>query len=120
MAKYMMSQISFRCAHPTPEWLKISLEILQEHPGGKQIILKYAGRDATAAYKPIHPSDALEKNLPNEKWLGSVNVAAKQQLESDESLRKKTKDEIRVVEAQVRKPPMKRILTLQDMEVRLS
>lgn len=81
--------------------------------------MKYAGRDATAAYKPIHPDDALEKNLPKEKCLGSVDVTAKQQLENDGSLRKKTKDEIRVAEAQARKPPLKRILTLQDMEVRL-
>jgi len=92
--------------------------MLQEHPGGKQIILKYAGHDATAAYKPIHPDDALEKNLPKEKCLGSVNVTARQQLESEESLRKKTKDEIRVTEAQARKPPLRRVLTLQDMEVR--
>jgi len=90
---------------------------LQEHPGGGRIILKYAGRDATAAYKPIHPDDALEKNLPKERCLGPVNNAAKQQLQSEESVRKKTKDEIRVAEAQARKPPLKHILTLQDMEV---
>lgn len=80
--------------------------------------MKYAGRDATAAYKPIHPPDALEKNLPKDKCLGPVSLAAKQELQSQESLRKKTKDEIRVAEAQSRKPPLKRILTLQDMEVR--
>ena len=118
-AKCMMSQISFQYAQPTGNWHEISLERLQEHPGGKHIILKYAGRDATAAYKPIHPDDALEKNLPKEKCLGPVKITAKQQLESNESLRKKTKDEIRVAAAQARKPPLKRILTLQDMEVRL-
>jgi L-lactate dehydrogenase (cytochrome) len=98
--------------------LKSTFEIPQEHPGGKQIILKYAGRDATAAYKPIHPPDALEKNLPKEKCLGPVNAVAKQELLLQESLRKKTKDEIRMAEAQARKPPLRRILTLQDMEVR--
>jgi L-lactate dehydrogenase (cytochrome) len=95
------------------------LESLQDHPGGKQIILKYAGRDATAEYKPIHPDDALEKNQAKVKCLGPVNVAAMQQLQSKESHRKKTKDEIRVAEAEAKKPPLKRILTLQDMEVRL-
>lgn len=71
-------------------------------------------------YKPIHPDDALEKNMPKVKSLGPVNAAAKQQLQDEESLRKKTKDEIRVAEEQAKKPPLKRILTLQDMEVRLS
>lgn len=89
---------------------------LPEHPGGIQIILKYGGRDATAAYKPIHPSDALEKNLPKEKCLGPVSLMAKQELQTQESLRKKTKDEIRVEEAQRKKPALKRILSLQDME----
>ena len=39
---------------------KSTFEDPQEHPGGRQIILKYAGRDATAAYMPVHPSDALK------------------------------------------------------------
>ena len=92
----------------------------QEHPGGKQIILNYAGRDATVAYKPIHPEDALDENTPKVKCLGPVSVGAEEQLRREESLRKKTKDEIRVAEAQAKKPPLKRILTLQDMEVSLS
>ncbi|KAF9654240.1 hypothetical protein BDM02DRAFT_3182063 [Thelephora ganbajun] len=91
-------------------------DFLPKHPGGKQVILKYAGRDATTAYEPIHPDDALEKNLPKEKCLGPVNAAAKQQLQSEESLHKKTKDEIRVTEAQAKKPPLKCVHTLQDME----
>lgn len=115
----MMSRISSRYVRLSIKWLELPLESPQEHPGGKQIILKYAGHDATAAYKPIHPDDALEKNMPKVRPLGPVDAVAKQQLQSEESLRKKTKDEIRVAEAQARKPPLKRILTLQDMEVRL-
>lgn len=113
-----MLPTSFRCVQPTDERLTSTPDDPQEHPGGIQIILKYAGRDATAAYKPIHPSDALEKNLPKEKCLGPVSLMAKQELQTQESLRKKTKDEIRVEEAQRKKPALKRILSLQDMEVR--
>ena len=102
------------------EWPEFLSENPQEHPGGKQIILNYAGRDATAAYSPIHPDDALDKNLPKVRCLGPVSVGAEKQLRKEESLRKKTKDEIRVAEAQARKPPLKRIFTLQDMEARLS
>ncbi|KZT72246.1 hypothetical protein DAEQUDRAFT_809145 [Daedalea quercina L-15889] len=48
-------------------------EFLPEHPGGSKIILKYAGKDATAEYDPIHPPNAITDNLPPEKHLGPVD-----------------------------------------------
>lgn len=36
-------------------------EFLPEHPGGSKIILKYAGKDATEEFDPIHPPDTLDK-----------------------------------------------------------
>ncbi|KAF5357138.1 hypothetical protein D9756_006810 [Leucocoprinus leucothites] len=91
-------------------------EFLPEHPGGADIILKHAGRDATAVYIPIHPSDALDKNLPPTKHLGPISAEASQSLASAQKNRKKTKDEQRVEEAAKRKPPLSRILSLRDME----
>jgi len=82
------------------------------------MVLKYAGKDATAAYKPIHPDDALEKNLAKEKHLGPVDKDAVGEIQRADANRKKTRDELRVEQAKVGKPPLKRILTLQDMEVR--
>ena len=38
-------------------------DFIDAHPGGANIILKYAGRDATEAFEPVHPSDTLEKHL---------------------------------------------------------
>lgn len=52
---------------------------LDEHPGGSAIILKYAGRDATKAFDPIHPSDTLTKYLPQEFHLGEVDPKSKPQ-----------------------------------------
>lgn len=92
--------------------------LFQAHPGGKQIILKYAGKDATAVYKPIHPKDALEKNLAKEKHLGFVDADAVREIQKADANRKKTKDEVRMEQAKKDKPPLGRILTLQDMEVR--
>ncbi|KAJ3571579.1 hypothetical protein NP233_g3659 [Leucocoprinus birnbaumii] len=92
-------------------------DFLPEHPGGAKIILKYAGRDATAAYVPIHPPDALDKNLPIGKHLGPLSAEASQILTSNQKNRKKTKDELRVEEAAQKKPPLARILSLRDMEV---
>lgn len=39
-------------------------EFLPEHPGGSKIILKYAGKDATEEFDPIHPPDTLDKVRP--------------------------------------------------------
>lgn len=94
------------------------LTSLQDHPGGAKIILKYAGRDATAAYEPIHPPDALDKNLPREKHLGDLDSSSIAALSDARQHRKKTEDELRIEREQANKPPISRILTLQEMEVR--
>ncbi|KAH7103684.1 FMN-dependent dehydrogenase-domain-containing protein [Auriculariales sp. MPI-PUGE-AT-0066] len=48
-------------------------EFLESHPGGANVILKYAGRDATAEYEELHAPGLLEENLPPEKHLGPVD-----------------------------------------------
>ncbi|KAH8889659.1 FMN-dependent dehydrogenase [Thozetella sp. PMI_491] len=50
-------------------------EFLPEHPGGMKIILKYAGKDATEEFDPIHPPDTLDKYLASSKHLGAVDMA---------------------------------------------
>ncbi|KAF8078484.1 FMN-dependent dehydrogenase-domain-containing protein [Lyophyllum atratum] len=91
-------------------------EFLNEHPGGSSIILKYAGRDATRAYDPIHPPDALDKNLPASRHLGPLDSGASHLLRQAQQNRKKTKDELRVEGAHKQRPPLNRILNLADME----
>ncbi|CCM00903.1 uncharacterized protein FIBRA_02949 [Fibroporia radiculosa] len=91
-------------------------DFLPAHPGGDKIILKYAGRDATAAYEPIHPKDALDKHLPPEKHLGPLDSAGTDVLKEEQAARRKTQDEIRVEQARARKRPINQILSLQDME----
>ncbi|KAL9105529.1 MAG: hypothetical protein Q9227_009326 [Pyrenula ochraceoflavens] len=60
-------------------------EFLPEHPGGPKIILKYAGKDATEEYEPIHPPDTLDKYLDKSKHLGEVdmNTVEKEEKEPD-------------------------------------
>ena len=36
--------------------------------------MKYAGKDATEEYEPIHPPDTLDKFLPKDKHLGAVDM----------------------------------------------
>lgn len=58
-------------------------EFLPEHPGGPQIILKYAGKDATDQYEPIHPPDTLDKYLDKQKHLGEVDMSTVEQEEKE-------------------------------------
>lgn len=82
--------------------------------------MKYAGRDATQAYEPIHPPDALEKHLPLSKHLGSLTADAMQTIMLGLRAKEQTKDEIRVETARKLRPPLSRILSLADMEVCVS
>ncbi|KAI9659886.1 MAG: hypothetical protein M1821_001238 [Bathelium mastoideum] len=59
-------------------------EFLPEHPGGPKIILKYAGKDATEEYEPIHPPDTLDKYLDKSKHLGEVDMNTVEQEEKEE------------------------------------
>ncbi|KAK4236922.1 FMN-dependent dehydrogenase-domain-containing protein [Achaetomium macrosporum] len=60
-------------------------EFLPEHPGGSKIILKYAGKDATEEFDPIHPPDTLEKYLPKSKHLGPVDMSTVIKEKAEES-----------------------------------
>jgi L-lactate dehydrogenase (cytochrome) len=53
--------------------------------GGPKIILKFAGKDATETYEPIHPPDTLDKYLDKSKHLGEVDMSTvtKEQDEED-------------------------------------
>ncbi|KAI5917730.1 FMN-dependent dehydrogenase [Camillea tinctor] len=59
-------------------------EFLPEHPGGMKIILKYAGKDATAEFEPIHPPDTLDKYLDKSKHLGVVDMSTVSKVEEEE------------------------------------
>ncbi|KAI0651715.1 FMN-dependent dehydrogenase-domain-containing protein [Trametes meyenii] len=91
-------------------------EFLPDHPGGAKIILKYGGKDATSAYEPIHPPDALDKNLPPEKHLGVLDSASSSAVQEAAQNRPKTKDELRVEAAHAAKLPLSRMLSLRDIE----
>ena len=86
-------------------------EFLDDHPGGSAIILRYAGRDATEAYEPIHPPMALTDNLPKEKCLGPVdpNTLTTETSRSPSSIAKE----------KASLPPLGNMISLLDFEVSL-
>lgn len=86
-------------------------EFKEEHPGGKQIILKWAGKDATETYDPIHPPDTLDKYLDKSKHLGEVDMDTVQtdQVEEDPDEQER-QDRIR------RMPILEQCYNLMDFE----
>jgi len=86
-------------------------EFLPEHPGGPKIILKYAGKDATEEYAPIHPPDTLDKYLDQSKHLGQVDMSTVEQ--------EKKEDDPAEVERQqriARMPILEQCYNLTDFE----
>ena len=79
--------------------------------GGPKIILKFAGKDATETYEPIHPPDTLDKYLDKSKHLGEVdmNTVEKEQEEEDP-------DEADRQERIKRKPILEQCYNLMDFE----
>ncbi|PCH02193.1 FMN-dependent dehydrogenase [Penicillium occitanis (nom. inval.)] len=86
-------------------------EFLPEHPGGQKIILKYAGKDATEEFEPIHPPDTLDKYLDASKHLGPVDMST---VEHDE--RVKDPLEIEREERVKRMPALAQCYNLLDFE----
>ena len=82
-----------------------------EHPGGSKIILKYAGKDATEQYEPIHPPDTLDKYLEQSKHLGQVDMSTiikeVKEIDPDEEARQ---------ERLARMPPLEQCYNLMDFE----
>ncbi|KAM6502562.1 FMN-dependent dehydrogenase domain containing protein [Amanita muscaria] len=86
-------------------------DFLDDHQGGSKIILKYAGKDATQEYEPIHPPDAITKNLALEKHLGPVDPNTVQKVKVVISDKDKARQE-----RMSARPPLDEILNLHDFE----
>ncbi|TBU31122.1 FMN-dependent dehydrogenase-domain-containing protein [Dichomitus squalens] len=86
-------------------------DFLDDHPGGSKIILKYAGKDATAEYEPIHPPDAIKTHLPPEKHLGSVDPETVQKVKIEVTDAEKER-----LERVANRPPLSEVLNLHDFE----
>ncbi|KAJ3558671.1 hypothetical protein NM688_g782 [Phlebia brevispora] len=91
-------------------------DFLPKHPGGSGLILQFAGHDATDTFDLIHAPDILESYLPKSKHLGAIDSIAASALQAAKRSRGKTEDELRMEREQAAKPPLNRILNLQEME----
>lgn len=83
-----------------------------EHPGGSKIILKFAGKDATKEYEPIHASDIVTTHLPSEKHLGPIDPATTKDIVADLTPEEKHRQALFAA-----LPPLSDIMNLYDFEV---
>lgn len=121
MSTFTLAQVA-ECNTTSSCWVIIRNKVYDvtdfifNHPGGPQVIMDYAGKDATAAFVPIHPSDTLDKYLPCEKHLGTLDEASIRELRAANQSKGKSRDELRVEEAVKNKPPLGRMINIQDIE----
>lgn len=100
--------------HKTPEdiWIAIDKKVydlsnfVANHPGGASAIMKYAGKDATKAFRGQHAASILNV-LPEESFLGVLDG----HLEVE-----KTEDELRIEAAHLAKPPLSMMFNVNDFE----
>ncbi|WVQ79977.1 hypothetical protein IAT38_002078 [Cryptococcus sp. DSM 104549] len=98
-------------------------DFLDDHPGGAEIILRYAGKDATEEYEPIHPPDAIKDNLDPSKHLGPLVPSSLPAPEPAPSAPAPNTVKVPQVgggggggEEEYTKPPLEEILSLHDFE----
>ncbi|QRW01980.1 FMN-dependent alpha-hydroxy acid dehydrogenase [Ceratobasidium sp. AG-Ba] len=103
--------------HNTPNscWIIVSgkvydvTEFLSEHPGGSTVLLKHAGRDATAAYEMAHGPEIIEEGLPQSKKKGMVDPST---IDSHP----KTADVVKPPPPKPKRTPLAQIINLYDFE----
>ncbi|OQE16547.1 hypothetical protein PENFLA_c027G04635 [Penicillium flavigenum] len=76
---------------------------LNSHPGGKAIILRHAGTDATRAFQDVHPAELLDEYLTSDQVLGQFEPTS-------EDLKDDGQPEHMVA------PPLNTILSIAEME----
>ncbi|WVF71747.1 hypothetical protein IAT40_006555 [Kwoniella sp. CBS 6097] len=86
-------------------------DFLNQHPGGAEIILANAGKDATKIFKPLHPPDALD-TLDESQHVGPVDPLSMPEPEDDEP----SEEDLRIEQARKEMPPVDAMLLVDDFE----
>ncbi|OZJ05743.1 hypothetical protein BZG36_01288 [Bifiguratus adelaidae] len=86
---------------------------LPEHPGGIKVITRWAGKDATEAFDPIHPPDIIDRYLSPDVCLGDVD---EESLASVRLNREETEEEKRIRLAREKQPDLEEMYNSFDFE----
>ncbi|CAL5868016.1 uncharacterized protein PFLUO_LOCUS2239 [Penicillium psychrofluorescens] len=86
-------------------------DFLDSHPGGAQVILRCAGRDATGDFDSVHSPELLAEALPETAWRGQIDpaeLAAPNAHPAVASGQQKSAGDV--------PPPLRSLLNLHDFE----
>ncbi|KAL2918137.1 hypothetical protein HK105_202064 [Polyrhizophydium stewartii] len=84
---------------------------LSEHPGGSKVILKQAGKDATAAFEQVHPRDIIEQHLPKSLHLGVLDAGS-----ASAAAASAAAEAAAAAAAKPKPPPLDSVLNVFDFE----
>jgi L-lactate dehydrogenase (cytochrome) len=114
-----MNEINAHDSIKTGIWVAIQGEVydvtdfVDAHPGGKNVIIKNAGKDVTDVYTPVHPANAIAENLDPSQHLGQVDPKTVKKVEAGEESEKAQKRRLALENL----PEVGSILNLDDFEV---
>ncbi|EST06179.1 FMN-dependent dehydrogenase [Kalmanozyma brasiliensis GHG001] len=133
MAQVTVNEVQ-RHASAADAWLVIEggvydvTSYLDSHPGGKTLLLNYAGKDATQAFKAAHSTSVLSQ-LPQSSYKGALTLPTNSDGTIDEKERERlvSHSDAKLLESQQqqseqitlarrRLPRLKDIVNIQDME----
>lgn len=106
-----------RHAEPDNCWMVVNGKVYDltrfapDHPGGPDIIYKYAGKDATKAYNEIHQPNLIEKELPQSEHKGIFDDTT-----ITETWLQAQKEELKSKPEPNEKPPLSSLINLEDFE----
>lgn len=88
-------------------------EFAPQHPGGVDVLLQHAGRDATAAYSEVHAPSLISASLPASCRIGALDRSTV----TEEWARPRAATKRRLVKASGAKPPLSSIINAHDFRL---
>ncbi|KAL7623754.1 hypothetical protein AAE478_005307 [Parahypoxylon ruwenzoriense] len=86
-----------------------------KHPGGRSILLKNAGQDASAAFDSVHPVEILEEYLKPDQFLGEVQSGEMIEIARPRESKPSTQSEPEAPSSSAM-PPLESMLSIAEIE----
>lgn len=100
--------VSLFTAHANP------IDFLESHPGGSKVILRCAGKDATADFESVHDIELLTQTLPPSSLRGTIQPGSLSS--SSSATRQHPTAKSNEVQVQVQVPALNSLINLHDFE----
>lgn len=105
-----MSQVS--TYNPCGAGMLMFVDFLNSHPGGANVVLHCAGKDATDVFDSVHSPELLSETLPGSTLKGYIDAA---EFDTSEETQNST-DNVQSDPDPGRSPPLQSLINLHDFE----